>query len=78
VRSFAYVRPASLEEPVTTGMLADERIGQQFPPLIEAASGVGSIRIRNRATLADNTRPMRDRAVARLGAECGDGAGEAR
>ena len=37
-----------------TDVTADERIRRHFPALVEAASVVGSVQIRNRATLAGN------------------------
>lgn len=37
-----------------TMLVVDRRVGQHFPALVEAASVVGSIQIRNRATLAGN------------------------
>jgi CO/xanthine dehydrogenase FAD-binding subunit len=39
---------------VMSDVIADERIGAAFPALAEAAQVVGSIQIRNRATLAGN------------------------
>jgi CO/xanthine dehydrogenase FAD-binding subunit len=39
---------------VMTGIAADERVRRDFPALAEAASVVGSVQIRNRATLAGN------------------------
>jgi CO/xanthine dehydrogenase FAD-binding subunit len=39
---------------VLTDVIADERIAAGFPALVEAALVVGSIQIRNRATLAGN------------------------
>ena len=39
---------------VMSDLIADERIQRHFPALVEAASVVGSIQIRNRATLAGN------------------------
>ena len=39
---------------VMSDLIADERIRRHFPALIEAASVVGSVQIRNRATLAGN------------------------
>jgi CO/xanthine dehydrogenase FAD-binding subunit len=39
---------------VMSDLIADERIRRRFPALVEAASVVGSIQIRNRATLAGN------------------------
>ena len=39
---------------VLTDIIADERIQRHFPALVEAATVVGSVQIRNRATLAGN------------------------
>jgi carbon-monoxide dehydrogenase medium subunit len=39
---------------VMTDIAADERMGRHFPALVEAAEVVGSVQIRNRATLAGN------------------------
>ncbi|HDL49395.1 MAG TPA: xanthine dehydrogenase family protein subunit M, partial [Actinobacteria bacterium] len=39
---------------VLTDVIEDERVKDAFPALIEAASVVGSVQIRNRATLAGN------------------------
>jgi CO/xanthine dehydrogenase FAD-binding subunit len=39
---------------VMTDIIADLRIRQHFPTLVEAAAVVGSVQIRNRATLAGN------------------------
>ena len=39
---------------VLTRVAADERVRERFPALVEAADVVGSIQIRNRATLAGN------------------------
>ena len=39
---------------VLTNVIADERVTTHFPALVEAALVVGSIQIRNRATLAGN------------------------
>jgi CO/xanthine dehydrogenase FAD-binding subunit len=39
---------------VMTDIIADPRVGRHFPALIEAAAVVGSVQIRNRATLAGN------------------------
>ena len=52
-----------------TGIVADARIREHFPALIEAARVVGSIQIRNRATLAGNlcnASPAADTAPALL------------
>ena len=54
---------------VISNILADERIQQHFPALIEAGSVVGSVQIRNRATLAGNicnASPAADTAPALL------------
>jgi CO/xanthine dehydrogenase FAD-binding subunit len=39
---------------VLTDVIADGRVGASFPALIEAARVVGSVQVRNRATLAGN------------------------
>ncbi|MFH0751895.1 MAG: FAD binding domain-containing protein, partial [Chloroflexota bacterium] len=39
---------------VMTDIAADERVRRHFPALVEAAAVVGSVQIRNRATLAGN------------------------
>jgi CO/xanthine dehydrogenase FAD-binding subunit len=39
---------------VMTDIVADERVRRHFPALVEAAAVVGSVQIRNRATLAGN------------------------
>ena len=39
---------------VMTDLIADERVRSRFPALAEAAHSVGSVQIRNRATLAGN------------------------
>jgi CO/xanthine dehydrogenase FAD-binding subunit len=39
---------------VITDILADPRVRRHFPALVEAASVVGSVQIRNRATIAGN------------------------
>jgi CO/xanthine dehydrogenase FAD-binding subunit len=39
---------------VMTDIIADERVQRHFPALVEAATVVGSVQIRNRATLAGN------------------------
>ncbi len=39
---------------VMTDIAADERVQRSFPALVEAAAVVGSVQIRNRATLAGN------------------------
>jgi len=39
---------------VMTDIIADHRIRRRFPALVEAAAVVGSVQIRNRATLAGN------------------------
>src|ERR1051325_10406420 len=54
---------------VMTELIADDRIRRHFPALVEAASVVGSIQIRNRATLAGNicnASPAADTAPALL------------
>lgn len=50
-------------------LIEDERVQQYFPALVEAASVVGSVQIRNRATLAGNicnASPAADTAPALL------------
>src|SRR5262245_45079168 len=52
-----------------TDLLADERVRRHYPALVEAASVVGSIQIRNRATLTGNVcnaSPAADTAPALL------------
>lgn len=54
---------------VMTTLIADDRIRRHFPALVEAAAVVGSIQIRNRATLAGNicnASPAADTAPALL------------
>jgi carbon-monoxide dehydrogenase medium subunit len=54
---------------VMTELMADARVRRHFPALVEAASVVGSIQIRNRATLAGNicnASPAADTAPALL------------
>jgi len=54
---------------VMTDIIADPRIRRHFPALVEAAAVVGSIQIRNRATLAGNVcnaSPAADTAPALL------------
>ena len=54
---------------VMTDLIADERIRRDYPALVEAASVVGSVQIRNRATLAGNicnASPAADTAPALL------------
>lgn len=54
---------------VMTDLIADERVRSRFPALAEAAHQVGSVQIRNRATLAGNlcnASPAADTAPAFL------------
>ncbi|MBI3749141.1 MAG: xanthine dehydrogenase family protein subunit M [Chloroflexi bacterium] len=54
---------------VMTDIVADERARRHFPALVEAAAVVGSVQIRNRATLAGNlcnASPAADTAPALL------------
>jgi CO/xanthine dehydrogenase FAD-binding subunit len=54
---------------VMTDVIGDERVREHFPALVEAAQVVGSIQIRNRATLAGNlcnASPAADTAPALL------------
>ncbi len=54
---------------VMTDLIADERIRRDYPALVEAAGVVGSVQIRNRATLAGNicnASPAADTAPALL------------
>lgn len=54
---------------VMTDIVADERVQRIFPALVEAAAVVGSVQIRNRATLAGNlcnASPAADTAPALL------------
>jgi CO/xanthine dehydrogenase FAD-binding subunit len=54
---------------VMTDLIADERIRRDYPALVEAAAVVGSVQIRNRATLAGNlcnASPAADTAPALL------------
>jgi CO/xanthine dehydrogenase FAD-binding subunit len=54
---------------VMTDLIADARIRNHYPALVEAASVVGSVQIRNRATLAGNicnASPAADTAPALL------------
>ena len=63
VKRIAELRPAIREADgrvtisatsVMTDIAADERVRRHFPALVEAAAVVGSVQIRNRATLAGN------------------------
>ena len=63
VKRIAELRPAIREAngrvtisatTVMTDIAADERVRRHFPALVEAAAVVGSVQIRNRATLAGN------------------------
>jgi carbon-monoxide dehydrogenase medium subunit len=63
VKRIAELRPAIREDAgrltisattVMTDVVADERVRRHFPALVEAAAVVGSVQIRNRATLAGN------------------------
>ncbi|MDQ1661243.1 MAG: xanthine dehydrogenase FAD-binding subunit [Blastococcus sp.] len=60
----------SISAPTTlTDVIADERIRTAFPALVEAASTVGSVQIRNRASLTGNicnASPAFDTATALL------------
>jgi carbon-monoxide dehydrogenase medium subunit len=54
---------------VMTDLVADERVRSRFPALADAAHSVGSVQIRNRATLAGNicnASPAADTATALL------------
>lgn len=54
---------------VLTDLIGDPRIGRHFPALLEAAAAVGSVQIRNRATLVGNicnASPAADTAPALL------------
>lgn len=54
---------------VLTDVIEDERVQRQFPALVEAAATVGSVQIRNRATLTGNicnASPAADTAPALL------------
>ena len=54
---------------VMTDLIQDERVRRHFPALVEAAGVVGSVQIRNRATLAGNicnASPAADTAPALL------------
>ena len=60
---------ASARRAVMTDIIADARVRRHFPALVEAASVVGSVQIRNRATLAGNicnASPAADTAPALL------------
>jgi carbon-monoxide dehydrogenase medium subunit len=63
IKRIAELRPAIREADgrlvisaatVMTDITADERVRRSFPALVEAAAVVGSVQIRNRATLAGN------------------------
>jgi carbon-monoxide dehydrogenase medium subunit len=63
VKRIAELRPAIRDDgdhltisatTVMTDIVADERVRRHFPALVEAAAVVGSVQIRNRATLAGN------------------------
>jgi CO/xanthine dehydrogenase FAD-binding subunit len=63
VKRIAELRPGIREDAgritisattVMTDLVADERVRRHFPALVEAAAVVGSVQIRNRATLAGN------------------------
>ena len=63
LKRVAELRPAIREDggrltisatTVMTDVAADERVRRHFPALVEAAAVVGSVQIRNRATLAGN------------------------
>jgi carbon-monoxide dehydrogenase medium subunit len=63
VKRIAELRPGIREDSgrftisattVMTDVVADERMRRHFPALVEAAAVVGSVQIRNRATLAGN------------------------
>ena len=78
VKRIAELDPAILEvdgrlrigaTTVMTDIVADERVQRRFPALVEAAAVVGSVQIRNRATLAGNlcnASPAADTAPALL------------
>jgi CO/xanthine dehydrogenase FAD-binding subunit len=54
---------------IMTDLIGDERVRRHFPALVESASVVGSVQIRNRATLAGNicnASPAADTAPALL------------
>ena len=78
IKRIAEMRPSIREEAgclvigagtVMTDIAADERVRRSFPALAEAAAVVGSVQIRNRATLAGNVcnaSPAADTAPALL------------
>ena len=63
------VRVRILAPTTLTGIIADRRIQEHFPALVQAAQTVGSVQIRNRATLTGNicnASPAADTAPALL------------